>query len=124
MDKRKTAYGAMYAENLWNAESCCCCGFISKHGVYVAQSMYSGTRRVFVCEKCFMDPNLFFSAKRVLPHWTLTVKMQSIRNRFAHDYAREHGDNLIGAVLTKKAKREVAMSESLYKGQKQLENFK
>jgi len=88
---------------------CCCCGFDSNHGVK--------TKEGFWCELCFYNPNLFSVAKRILPHWTLAVKTQTKINPFG----REGSENICsGLYLTKKAKRELAMSESLYRNQKQL----
>jgi len=100
---------------------CTCCGFSTEQGVLVEGN--SGGYITFVCERCFRDPNLFFSAKRILPHWTLAVKTQVVHNPFAKGYAtsRENqGGTTIEGFLTKKAKRELATSESLYKGQKTL----
>lgn len=99
---------------------CCVCGFPSNHGVYVGQSCYEGYSKVFACEKCFKNPNIFLVGKRILPHWTLAIKTQSRVNTFARDYAKGIGSNIESVVLTKRGKMQVIMSEDLYRGQKQL----
>jgi hypothetical protein len=69
-----------------------------------------------------MNPNIFSTAKRWMPHWTLAVKTQVRKNPFAHPAPDEPGAAEC-MVLSRKGKREVAMSESLYVGQKQLGVF-
>jgi len=99
---------------------CCCCGFKHSRGIYFADA----EQAKFACTRCFSNPSLFFSAKRVLPHWTLAVKSGRIVNRFAKK-DRGSGEEQVfqAAYLTKKSKRELSTSESLYDGQKQLFNF-
>lgn len=100
---------------------CCVCGFVCSHGVLTAHSSAEGPFKSFVCERCFGNPNIFSVAKRWLPHWTLAIKHQQRRNGFARKGPEVHPFD--AAILTKKSKREVAMSESLYSGQRQLCSF-
>ena len=100
---------------------CCCCGFRERHGVFTSHSSADGLYKVFMCIRCFMDPNIFAVGKRWLPHWTLAVKTQGRRNPFGR-YAPDEPEQKKGSVVVsaKKSRREVAMSESLYVGQRQL----
>ncbi len=94
---------------------CVCCSFPSSEGVVTFQTVIRTQQKCFVCVSCFMNPNLFFNSKRVLPHWTLAVQLQEKRNPYGRS------QEAVGYfALTKKAKMETAMSESLYTGQKQL----
>ncbi|MFA5365644.1 MAG: hypothetical protein WC325_10740 [Candidatus Bathyarchaeia archaeon] len=100
--------------NIKAPSTCCCCGFSSYHGVFVG----SAGEKVFACFSCFSNPNMFFTARRILPHQTLAVKTQERINGYAKNF--DGSPVVSSACLTKKSKREYAMSESLYSGQTQL----
>jgi hypothetical protein len=100
---------------------CCTCGFRSNHGVVISISHIDGYAKGFACERCFENPNMFFNGKRILPHWTLAIKSQFRVNNFARGYAKSsEGSANESLFLTKKSRMQVAMSESLYRGQKLL----
>jgi hypothetical protein len=100
---------------------CACCSFESPKGVLTVDNAI--LRVVFYCERCFSNPNTFMAAKRVLPHWTLAVHTDARKNPFAKP-APDGGDvALSGGAFSKRSKREVAMSEALYSGQRQLCSF-
>ena len=46
--------------------TCCVCGFNSKHGVFFGDEKPYGWTKKFACERCFMNPDLFFPAKKIL----------------------------------------------------------
>lgn len=91
---------------------CCCCAFPERSGVKLAEG--------FICERCFSNPGLFFSGKRVLPSWTLAVKADCRVNNFSRNKSR---DSVEYGYFTRRSKRFLAVSESLYVGQKQLFSF-
>lgn len=69
---------------------CWCCGHKEHHGVFVANQRVNDPQKAFFCVRCFSHPDLFFPAKRILPHWIITTKISRKHMKVYRDWQQKN----------------------------------